>query len=133
MLVNYQNKRFEVWVMREYWRKESWCNLFSLYHSIEYGNFKFLRPLAYSRDGRKVLLEVDKKRLYWFDLRSKRTSLVTISSMPSSIEGAICVGSLVPPVLESKIDKKQLELEAKKERYLVVVFRNLMFVWRTNL
>lgn len=59
-----RNKRVSVWVMRAYRKKESWCNLFTLYHLIEYGVLMWMRPLAYSRDGKKVLLEVDWKRLY---------------------------------------------------------------------
>ncbi|KAI9123662.1 hypothetical protein K1719_004962 [Acacia pycnantha] len=116
MLANYQYTRVDFWVMKEYGHKETWCNLFILNQSPELGSLKSVKPLAYSRDGNKVFLELDHKTLCWFDLKNKGTSFIQIPRMPSLIDGTMCVGSLVPPALESKIDKQQQELEAKKER-----------------
>ncbi|XP_028755028.1 F-box protein CPR1 [Neltuma alba] len=116
MLANYQNTRVDIWVMKEYGHKETWCNLFTLNESHELGSLKFVRPLAYSRDGNKVFLELDHKRLCWFDLKNNGISSIQIPRMPPLIDGTICLGSLVPPALESRIDKQQQELEAKKER-----------------
>ncbi|XP_054778733.1 F-box protein CPR1-like [Prosopis cineraria] len=116
MLANDQNTRVDIWVMKEYGHRESWCNLFTLTQSPELGSLKSVRPLTYSSDGNKVFLELDERKLCWYDLKNKVIIFIQIPRMPSLIDGTICVGTLVPPALESKIDKQQQELEAKKER-----------------
>lgn len=119
MLANYQNTQVDLWVMKEYGSKETWCKLLTLTQPNDLRSLKFVRPLTYSRDGNKVLLELDHRKLCWYDLKNRALSFVKISRMPSLIDGTICFGTLVPPTLESKIDKEQQELEAKKQRYRV--------------
>ncbi|KAF7840550.1 F-box protein CPR1-like [Senna tora] len=119
MLANYQNMRVDVWVMKEYGSKETWCKLFTLTHPNDSRSLKFVRPLTYSRDGNKVLVELDHRKLCWYDLINRSASFIKIPRMPTLIDGTICLGSLVPPNLESKKDKKHLELETTKKRYRI--------------
>lgn len=121
MIVNYHSTRVDVWVMKEYGLKESWCKLFSLMESPDLRSLKCLRPLGYSVDGVKILLEHNRKKLCWYDLRSKQVSHVRIPGMPNLNEGMICVGSLVPPSLPVENCRRQRKLgceNARKTRYL---------------
>lgn len=69
-------------------------------------SIKSLKPLGFSRDGDRVLLEHDRSKLCWYNLKNEDEGLswVRIPGMPNSIEGTPCVGSLVPPALLSRKD-----------------------------
>ncbi|KAG8365362.1 hypothetical protein BUALT_Bualt18G0096800 [Buddleja alternifolia] len=89
-----KRSRVLIWVMKEYRVKESWFKLLSIsLQSIE-GN-DFVKPLVYSRDGDKVLLNCDDKRLIWFDLRNKSVENVLVDGMPFVFYAEFCVESLV--------------------------------------
>ncbi|KAK4588573.1 hypothetical protein RGQ29_019543 [Quercus rubra] len=93
---DYHDVRVDVWVMKEYRVKESWFMLLSIARTEVVGSFKYLRPLAYSKSGKEVLLVLDNQRLVWYDLRTKRVKNVKILGMPDLFEAEICLASLVP-------------------------------------
>ncbi|XP_004486223.1 F-box protein CPR1 [Cicer arietinum] len=97
MIVNYEITKVDVWVMKEYVSRDSWFKLLTLVGSCYFLPLKSLRPLGYSNDGSKVLLEVDRKKLFWYDFKSEQVSFV--SGISNMNEAMICVGSLVPPSL----------------------------------
>lgn len=114
---------FDVWVLKVYGSRDSWCKLLTVAQLCEVKN---LRPLAYSRngDGDKVLMEQDRSKLCWYDLKNGDVSCARISGLPSLIEGIVCVGSLVPPKLLSPTsDDSRSELHrlghgsTRKRRY----------------
>ncbi|XP_058753567.1 F-box protein CPR1-like [Vicia villosa] len=119
MVENRGKDGFDVWVMREYGLGESWCKLFSVEQPRDVKLIKSLKPLGYSKNGDKVLFEQDSKKLCWYNLASKDLSWVRISGMPNNIEGTVCMGSLVPPILlrrnvQSKKPKSVDEKNKKK-------------------
>ncbi|KAG4387662.1 hypothetical protein AAZX31_09G010500 [Glycine max] len=117
MTVNFHNSKMDVWVMREYNRGDSWCKLFTLEESRELRSFKCLRPLGYSSDGNKVLLEHDRKRLCWYDLGKKEVTLVRIQGLPNLNEAMICLGTLVTPYfLPRQICRKSPTLGCQRRR-----------------
>lgn len=93
---DYHEVRVDVWVMKEYRVKESWFKLFSIARTEVVGSFKYLRPLAYSKSRKEVLLVLDNQRLVWYDLRKKRVENVKILGMPDLFEAEVCLESLVP-------------------------------------
>jgi F-box interacting protein len=105
MTVDYETTKIDIWVMKEYGSRDSWCKLFTLVKSCFTSHLRFSKPIGYSSDGSKVLfeeaevfLEVHYKRLFWYDLNSERVSYV--KGIPNKkLFGMICVGSLVPPFL----------------------------------
>jgi len=103
-------------VMKEYGFKESWCKILTLVESRDLRSLKSVKPLGYSGDGVKVLLEHDRKKLFWYDLRSKQVSHVRIQGMPSLNEGVICVGSLVLPSLPAENCRRQRKLGCENAR-----------------
>ncbi|OIV96070.1 hypothetical protein TanjilG_27174 [Lupinus angustifolius] len=99
MIKNYKKQRIEVWVMREFGSKGSWCKLYVLGKLRDLRSLKSVRPLGYSRDGLKVLLEQNHRKLFWYDLRSEEIDYVRIPGLSNVFEGMICEGTLVPPCL----------------------------------
>ncbi|KAJ7967795.1 F-box protein [Quillaja saponaria] len=116
MVANYHDVQVDVWVMEEYGCGRSWSKLFTVAQPDVIRSFKYLRPLCYSKDGDKVLLEQDHKKLCWYDLKSKRASSIKISGIPVSFEAGISLGSLVPVTLERKMDREQQKLEEENKK-----------------
>uniref|UniRef100_A0A6N2K1P3 F-box domain-containing protein n=1 Tax=Salix viminalis TaxID=40686 RepID=A0A6N2K1P3_SALVM len=95
VMCNYEHVCVDVWVMREYGLKESWCKMFSVQGIRWISAFMFLRPLIYSKDGGKVLLEVNDEKLVWYDWKNKRAKVVKIRGGPSSYGSEMYAESLV--------------------------------------
>ncbi|KAL3740815.1 hypothetical protein ACJRO7_022005 [Eucalyptus globulus] len=75
----------DVWIMREYGLNRPWDMLFSL--RDHWWSFRRVWPLAYSQDGRQVLVEVgsETKTLGWYNLRTNEVEqLHYINGMPRS-------------------------------------------------
>jgi len=98
----YGPNKFDVWVMKEYGFRDSWCKLFTLWEWY-FGPpliLISLKPLCYSSDRSKVLLEVEfkgdsKKNLFWYHLKSYEVTCVPVN--PTFNDAMIYVGSLLPP------------------------------------
>ncbi|KAI4296006.1 hypothetical protein L6164_035996 [Bauhinia variegata] len=117
MIANYQKIRVDVWVMKKYGLKDSWCKLFTLTQIHDLRSFKYVKPITYSNDGNKVLLELEQRKLCWYDLRNKGLTYIRISRLPTLIETGLCQGSLVPPAtFESKNHGKQKKLGHEKTK-----------------
>ncbi|KFK22482.1 hypothetical protein AALP_AAs55953U000100, partial [Arabis alpina] len=87
----------DIWIMREYQvAAEVWPKLCRVPKPDGVESFKLLRPLLYSKDKTKILLEINNaKNLMWFDLESKRFTRVGIKDCDSSYSTEIVVSSLV--------------------------------------
>lgn len=114
--VVYTNRyRAVIWVMKDYGVKESWVKLLSISPpAIERNDF--VKPLAYSRDRDKVLLNCDDKRLVWYDLRKKTVDEVPVEGLPFVFYAEVCVESLVSINARGEVKKKGREKEKKKEK-----------------
>jgi hypothetical protein len=124
LIMNYHNQttKIGVWVMKEYGCRDSWCKLFTLMESCFVLPLRFLNPLGYSSDGKKVLLEVNHNMLVWYDLKSQQVSYV--EGFPNFDEAMICVGSLVPPSLPADDNhSKENRTRKSKRRYLLIMYK----------
>lgn len=83
----------DVWVMKEYGSRDSWCKLFTLMQP-EGECFSCFRPLGRSSDG-KILLETYSRKLCWYDPKTKQVSYVT--GIPDYDEAMVCTETLVSP------------------------------------
>jgi hypothetical protein len=120
LIVNYKTTKIDVWVMKEYGCRDSWCKLFTLVKSCFVLPLKSLIPLGYSSDGKKVLLEVNHNMLVWYDLKSQQVSYV--EGIPDFDEAVICVGSLVPPSFPVDNSRKKENRSSKsKRRYFLLI------------
>ncbi|KAF2306032.1 hypothetical protein GH714_009681 [Hevea brasiliensis] len=117
VMCNYEHICVDLWVMREYGIKESWIKLFSFRTTKSISAFMFLRPLAYSKDGDKMLLEVNDQKLVWYDWNRRTVRTLKIRGGPKSFGAEMYVGSLVP--LDDgteEVEKKQaLEMEKRRQ------------------
>jgi F-box interacting protein len=141
MTVRYQtiNKvhTVDIWVMKEYGFRDSWCKLFTLDEPSFGTPFSTLKPLAYnsSSNTSKVLLQVqtlkplkkdmlqyDGRKLFWFDLKTEK--LTCVPGIPNFHQAMIYVGSLLPPSLPiddnynnyyRKKEKPQVEMQTKTQ------------------
>ncbi|KAF7847332.1 hypothetical protein BT93_L3079 [Corymbia citriodora subsp. variegata] len=85
----------DVWIMKEYRLNGTWAKLFSISPSQVRGPLVFVRPLAYSQNGRQVLVQWDSQNLAWYDLETECIEMVDISGMPSLFEAEVCLRTLV--------------------------------------
>jgi len=99
--MNGQTTKVEVWVMKKYGFRDSWCKLFTLEESCFNKSLTSLKPLCYSSDRSKVLSWVnfnrDYKKLFWYDLNSEEVTCVP--GIPDFNEAMIYVGTLLSPSL----------------------------------
>ncbi|MBA0609938.1 hypothetical protein Godav_010851, partial [Gossypium davidsonii] len=95
----------DVWIMKEYGVKESWIKLVSYYEPESIPASPFPVPLAFSKNGDKVLLFIAYKwchsatrtdKFVWYDLESQRVEKVEIRGIPASFDVDLYVDSLVP-------------------------------------
>ncbi|KAF5474930.1 hypothetical protein F2P56_006782 [Juglans regia] len=115
LLFNYDNDYVDVWVMKEYGLKESWTKLFNVSQSTLNRAFGHVMPLAYSKSREKVLLEVDRDKLFWYDFRRRRAKRVRIEGAPNSFSADIYVGSLVP-LGGGGVDRKALKPQKERKK-----------------
>ncbi|CAL9226440.1 unnamed protein product [Arabidopsis halleri] len=85
----------DVWVLKEYEDWKSWTKLFRVPKPESVESVDFMRPMVYSKDRSKILLEINNAaNLMWFDLESKSLTTVGIEC-DSSFTADILVSSLV--------------------------------------
>lgn len=121
VMVDYQNddfivECFEMWVMKEYGNKESWVRLFSICQPESIEAYMDIKPVVYSKDGRKILLEIDSLNFGWYDLKSNVFDRCTALGLS---DGAInmtkYVGSLVLLEHEPRLVREILPRKNKKK------------------
>ncbi|KAF8118017.1 hypothetical protein N665_0006s0021 [Sinapis alba] len=84
----------DVWILREY--QGEWSKFITVPKLEIVESFKFVRPLIYSKDRSKILLEVNNGKLVWFDLASKSFETLVIKGCDEGLCNAeIVVSSLV--------------------------------------
>lgn len=110
---NYNQDCVDVWIMREYGVKESWTKLLSIQTTKSISSIQVLRPLAYSKEHDKILLEVNSGRLVWYDIGAKRIRRVKLSGAPDTFHSDVYVGSLVALNEKKELDDKPQEKTKK--------------------
>ncbi|KNA21367.1 hypothetical protein SOVF_043850 [Spinacia oleracea] len=90
-------ERADLWVMREHGNQDSWVKQFSISELVAYGSsFTSINPLVYSKDGRRVLIEIDCFEVGWYDPESKLYEKLTPLGLPNTYFDTGCImGSLV--------------------------------------
>ncbi|XP_057795029.1 F-box protein CPR1-like [Salvia miltiorrhiza] len=108
--------RVVIWVMKEYGVRESWVKLLTISPPLIERN-DIVKPLMYARDGARVLLNIDDKRLVWYDLGTNTGEEIVVEGLPFVFYAEACVESLV--ALDNGMDevkKKVQRKEKKKEK-----------------
>ncbi|KNA06933.1 hypothetical protein SOVF_176530 [Spinacia oleracea] len=85
----------DLWVMKEYENKESWVRLYSIGQECIQSRVQ-IKPIVYSVDGKRVLLQIDSLKFGWYDLESENVEMFTPQGLPDgSLETESFLGSLV--------------------------------------
>uniref|UniRef100_A0A1J3FQG9 F-box protein CPR30 n=1 Tax=Noccaea caerulescens TaxID=107243 RepID=A0A1J3FQG9_NOCCA len=95
LMCNHEFAYVDVWVMKEYNVEASWSKLFRVTKPKSVDSFDFMRPLIWSKDRSKILLEINNAKLVWFDLANKRFRTLRIKDCDSSYSAELLVSSLV--------------------------------------
>ncbi|ESQ55120.1 hypothetical protein EUTSA_v10025396mg [Eutrema salsugineum] len=85
----------DVWIKREHQDEGSWTKLFKVKKPESVGSLDFMRPLLYSKDKSKVLLQINVGKLVWYDLASKSFETLGIKDCEGSCSAELVVSSLV--------------------------------------
>ncbi|VVB17688.1 unnamed protein product [Arabis nemorensis] len=97
-LMCYELSHVDIWVCTEYKGYDSyaWTKQFKVPKPEDVESFEHLRPLMYSKDKTKILMEINNaKNLMWFDLESETFTKVGIKDCDIPYSAEILVSSLV--------------------------------------
>ncbi|CAA7030982.1 unnamed protein product [Microthlaspi erraticum] len=95
MMCYNESPHVDVWMKREYEPEGSWSKLFSVRKPVGVVSLDFVRPLMYSKDKSKVLLEINVGKLVWYDLASETFQALGIKDCEGACSAEILVSSLV--------------------------------------
>ncbi|XP_074354736.1 F-box protein CPR1-like [Apium graveolens] len=135
VLDNYNGSSMDVWLMNSAGMENSWSGMenswyraFSVEKPGALGNFKFVKPVAFSESGKCVLLEVDRAKLIWYDLVKKAAKNIRIRGIPSKFDSYAYTESLLQLTEGKQLDKsshgtKEKKQQKKREDFLSKGFR----------
>ncbi|XP_050229026.1 F-box protein CPR1-like [Mercurialis annua] len=84
--------RVDIWIMKEYGIEDSWTKLVSLHSRENFSLFYRLKPLCYSKEGDKVLLDYNKGTvLILYDLKDQSVDGLHMSKASERKEKTYCV------------------------------------------
>ncbi|XP_074352021.1 F-box protein CPR1-like [Apium graveolens] len=91
---NYSESHTDVWLKNTHGEGNAWYKAFTVEQPGAFGTFKFIRPVALSNSSKDVLLEVDCKKLLWYDLEKKTVKNIRIDGIPNRIHTHLYTESL---------------------------------------
>ncbi|CAI0374804.1 unnamed protein product [Linum tenue] len=120
IFADYKDRYVEAWMMKEYGVKESWSILFS----VPYPGLCFsdtINPLGFSVTGQEVLLQLDGKRLVWYDMKDPMKVVaaeeITVNGLKGeSLDAVVCYGSLVSPGAKIPQPKEEVRVDKQQEK-----------------
>ncbi|XP_074304293.1 F-box protein CPR1-like [Silene latifolia] len=96
--------RADLWVRKEIGKKECWVRLFSISDPVRIRNVSNIRPVVYSKDGGRILLEFSGSMFFWYDWVSNKFESVEATGLPHEepFDTYAFVGSLVSLATDKK-------------------------------
>ncbi|WZY80577.1 hypothetical protein YC2023_026961 [Brassica napus] len=82
----------DVWILRD---QGKWSKFITVPMPETLVSFEFVRPLLYSKDRSRILLEINHGKLFWFDSASKSFEKLEIKGCVGPCNAEIVVSSLV--------------------------------------
>ncbi|KAK9699875.1 hypothetical protein RND81_08G201100 [Saponaria officinalis] len=102
----------DLWVMKENGKKESWVRLFRISDPSRIGSMTHIRPVVYSKDGGRILLELDGSKFGWFDWCSNKFERVKASGL-SSKDSPFDTYTFVPSIVSLRTDEDRAKDKRK--------------------
>ncbi|KAL8122519.1 F-box protein CPR1-like isoform X2 [Apium graveolens] len=106
----------DVWMINNYGAENPWYKAFSVEKQGALGSFKLVRPVAFSRSGKDVLLELDGTRLVWYNLESKVVKNVRIHGIPSKFWAQLYRESLLQLTENEQMQKPSEDNQGKQQK-----------------
>lgn len=118
--------RVDVWLMNNTGVGNLWSKALTLKQTGPLGSFSYVRPLAFSKSHKNVLLEVDYSKLVWYDLKRKKVKKVRIRGIPINFESYLYTECLLQltedeedkPSQKSSHDKQGKKQQKKRDDFL---------------
>ncbi|KAL1824477.1 hypothetical protein ACET3Z_011255 [Daucus carota] len=101
----------DVYLMDSYGAEHLWHKAFSVERPGTLGYFRYLRPIAFSKSGNVVILEVDDEKLVWYDIENK---VVRKNGIPNMFLTQPYTESLLQLNEDKHIQKPQLASEREE-------------------
>uniref|UniRef100_A0A803LL00 F-box domain-containing protein n=1 Tax=Chenopodium quinoa TaxID=63459 RepID=A0A803LL00_CHEQI len=96
IICQYPRRGVDIWVMKDY-EMNTWSKLISITQPKPIKSFEYIKPLAYSKNCTEVLLDLDYKKLVWYNMKKKTIRHVNISGLPESFDSEVFITSLIDP------------------------------------
>lgn len=113
MQCNCDLKHFDVWVMEDYVASKSWTKIFSVVQNVDV-QFLNLRAMAYSYDGKNILVSEVAGQLFWYDLDLKVIHKIRHPVIPEFWKANASLESLVMLNCGSSTQTMQVQRKTKK-------------------
>lgn len=110
---NYDMRYIDLWVMEKYGEKKSWSKILSVAPNVD-NQFMQLKPLAYSNNGKKVLLLKDAGQLIWYDLELKVINKIRNPGIPEFWKACVSMESLVKLSCDASTALSRVQRKTKK-------------------
>ncbi|XP_047339503.1 F-box protein CPR1-like [Impatiens glandulifera] len=92
----YQSMSVDVFLLKEYGGKsEYWSKFVTISPTIPFTSVYTVKPIAYSKCGKKVLLDLDFEILVWYHLEHDSLEEIWVDGMKKFLDVLTCVESLV--------------------------------------
>ncbi|XP_047331539.1 F-box protein CPR1-like [Impatiens glandulifera] len=86
----------DVWLLNKYGEEnEYWWKLISFTPTEEMDDPYSIKPVAYSKSGKKILLEIDYKNLVWYNLEQESVEDIVLHDLEPIFDVYSCLESLV--------------------------------------
>ncbi|XP_047339496.1 F-box protein CPR1-like [Impatiens glandulifera] len=92
----YQSMNVDLFLLKEYGENsEYWSKFVTMSPITPFGIVHVVKPIAYSKSGKKVLLEVYFQRFVWYNLEQESVEEIKVHDMDDYFEVFTCMESLV--------------------------------------
>lgn len=116
LIDHYTGLRTVIWQMNDNGVGNSWSKLLSLEQPGILGSFKIAYPVAFSKTRAAFLLEVDEKKLMWYDYENNKIKDISVHGVPVPSRLLVYTESLVQLNHEFKLGKKEKKPLKKQQK-----------------
>ncbi|XP_074336277.1 F-box protein CPR1-like [Apium graveolens] len=106
----------DVWVMKIYGAKKTWYKALSVKQHKTLGSFTTFSPLAFSKSRSYILLEVDRKKLVWYDLDKNKVRKVRMRGIPVKCNSFLYTESLLKLTIDTPLHNKPVQQKPSNDK-----------------
>ncbi|WOG85440.1 hypothetical protein DCAR_0104629 [Daucus carota subsp. sativus] len=115
LLDTYSDLSVDVWLMNNYGEKNTWYKAFSVKQLCPLA-FGILRPLAFSKSHKDVLLELDCQKLVWYNIERKTVKSVRLPRILVKFDSHFCTESLLQLTEDKSLQRPSPDKQKKQQK-----------------